>query len=305
MFAKQEKHMNKVFFAIVGTLFLTSCANTFNISGTSNVSTLDGRMLYLKVIQDNELANLDSCDVLHGQFRFGGPLDSVQVAHIFMDDENVMPVVLEGGKIQVRLDDTQMTVTGTPLNEALTEYSQEIKKQLLEKEGRDYPDYLVACIGGGSNAGGTIFHYLDDERAKIILAEAGGLGLESGKTAASILLGKPCVLHGSRTLVIQDGEGNVMEPYSISAGLDYPGIGPLHACLAKEGRAQVLAVNDGEALQAAYELTRMEGIVPALESSHALAVLGKVRFNPQDVVVLTVSGRGDKDMDTYIQHMEA
>ena len=183
--------------------------------------------------------------------------------------------------------------------------SQEIKKQLLEKEGRDYPDYLVACIGGGSNAGGTIFHYLDDERAKIILAEAGGLGLESGKTAASILLGKPCVLHGSRTLVIQDGEGNVMEPYSISAGLDYPGIGPLHACLAKEGRAQVLAVNDGEALQAAYELTRMEGIVPALESSHALAALGKVRFNPQDVVVLTVSGRGDKDMDTYIQHMEA
>ena len=183
--------------------------------------------------------------------------------------------------------------------------SQEIKKQLLEKEGRDYPDYLVACIGGGSNAGGTIFHYLNDERAKIILAEAGGLGLESGKTAASILLGKPCVLHGSRTLVIQDGEGNVMEPYSISAGLDYPGIGPLHACLAKEGRAQVLAVNDGEALQAAYELTRMEGIVPALESSHALAALGKVRFNPQDVVVLTVSGRGDKDMDTYIQHMEA
>ena len=183
--------------------------------------------------------------------------------------------------------------------------SKEIKAQLLEKEGRDYPDYLIACIGGGSNAGGTIFHYLDDERAKIILAEAGGLGLESGKTAASILLGKPSVLHGSRTLVIQDGEGNVMEPYSISAGLDYPGIGPLHACLAKEGRAQVLAVNDNEALQAAYELTRMEGIVPALESSHALAALGKVLFNPQDVVVLTVSGRGDKDMDTYIQHMEA
>ena len=183
--------------------------------------------------------------------------------------------------------------------------SEELKGQLAEKVGRDYPDYLVACIGGGSNAGGTIFHYLDDERAKIILAEAGGLGLGSGKTAASILLGKPCVLHGSRTLVIQDGEGNVMEPYSISAGLDYPGIGPLHACLAKEGRAQVLAVNDSEALQAAYELTRMEGIVPALESSHALAVLGKVRFNPQDVVVLTVSGRGDKDMDTYIQHMEA
>ena len=141
MFAKQEKHMNKVFFAIVGTLFLTSCANTFNINGTSNVSTLDGRMLYLKVIQDNELANIDSCDVLHGQFRFGGPLDSVQVAHIFMDDENVMPVVLEGGKIQVRLDDTQMTVTGTPLNEALTEYSQEIKKLNGELQELAHEEY--------------------------------------------------------------------------------------------------------------------------------------------------------------------
>lgn len=141
MFAKQEKHMNKVFFAIVGALFLTSCANTFNISGTSNVSTLDGRMLYLKVIQDNELANIDSCDVLHGQFRFGGPLDSVQVAHIFMDEENVMPVVLEGGKIQVRLDDTQMTVTGTPLNEALTEYSQEIKKLNGELQELAHEEY--------------------------------------------------------------------------------------------------------------------------------------------------------------------
>ena len=183
--------------------------------------------------------------------------------------------------------------------------SQEIKQQLLEKEGREYPDYLIACIGGGSNAGGTIYHYLDDERAKIILAEAGGEGLESGKNAASILLGKPCILHGSRTLVIQDGEGNVMEPYSISAGLDYPGIGPLHACLAREGRAKVFAVNDDEALRAAYELTRLEGIFPALESSHALATLGKVKFKPGDIVVLTVSGRGDKDMDTYIRHLDA
>ncbi len=183
--------------------------------------------------------------------------------------------------------------------------SQEIKQQLLEKEGREYPDYLIACIGGGSNAGGTIYHYLDDERAKIILAEAGGEGLESGKNAASILLGKPCILHGSRTLVIQDGEGNVMEPYSISAGLDYPGIGPLHACLAREGRAKVFAVNDDEALRAAYELTRLEGIIPALESSHALATLGKVKFKPGDIVVLTVSGRGDKDMDTYIRHLDA
>ena len=183
--------------------------------------------------------------------------------------------------------------------------SQEIKQQLLEKEGREYPDYLIACIGGGSNAGGTIYHYLDDERAKIILAEAGGEGLESRKNAASILLGKPCILHGSRTLVIQDGEGNVMEPYSISAGLDYPGIGPLHACLAREGRAKVFAVNDDEALRAAYELTRLEGIIPALESSHALATLGKVKFKPGDIVVLTVSGRGDKDMDTYIRHLDA
>lgn len=133
--------MNKVFSAIIGALFLTSCAETFNISGTSNVSTLDGRMLYLKVIQNNELENLDSCDVLHGQFRFGGPLDSVQMAHIFMDDENVMPVVLEGGKIQVRLDDTQMTVTGTPLNEALTEYSQEIKKLNGELQEMAHEEY--------------------------------------------------------------------------------------------------------------------------------------------------------------------
>ena len=181
--------------------------------------------------------------------------------------------------------------------------SKEIKEQLLEREGRDYPDYLIACVGGGSNAAGTIYHYLDNERPKIILAEAGGLGLESGKTAASILLGKPGVLHGSRTLVMRDGEGNVMEPYSISAGLDYPGIGPLHACLAKENRVQVFAVNDDEALRAAYELTRLEGIVPALESSHALAALEKIRFRPEDVVVLTVSGRGDKDMDTYIRNL--
>lgn len=181
--------------------------------------------------------------------------------------------------------------------------SEEIKKQLLEHEGRDYPDYLMACIGGGSNAAGTIYHYLDDTRVNIVLAEAGGLGIETGHSAATINLGRPGVLHGSRTLVIQDEDGQVLEPYSISAGLDYPGIGPLHANLAAQHRATVLAVNDDEALRAAFELTRLEGIIPALESAHALGALPKMKFRPTDVVVLTVSGRGDKDIETYLSHM--
>ena len=179
--------------------------------------------------------------------------------------------------------------------------SEEIKKQLSEKEGRDYPDYLFACVGGGSNAAGTIYHYLSDERVKIVLAEAGGRGIFSGKSAATIHLGKKGIIHGARTLVMQNEDGQIEEPYSISAGLDYPGIGPLHANLASLHRATVLAINDDEALRAAYELTRLEGIIPALESAHALGALEKVPFKPEDVVVLTVSGRGDKDMDTYIQ----
>ena len=179
--------------------------------------------------------------------------------------------------------------------------SEEIKKQLTEKEGRDYPDYLFACVGGGSNAAGTIYHYLDDERVKIVLAEAGGRGIFSGKSAATIHLGKKGIIHGARTLVMQNEDGQIEEPYSISAGLDYPGIGPLHANLASCHRATVLAINDDEALRAAYELTRLEGIIPALESAHALGALEKIPFKPEDVVVLTVSGRGDKDMDTYIQ----
>ena len=165
--------------------------------------------------------------------------------------------------------------------------SEEIKKQLSEKEGRDYPDYLFACVGGGSNAAGTIYHYLSDERVKIVLAEAGGRGIFSGKSAATIHLGKKGIIHGARTLVMQNEDGQIEEPYSISAGLDYPGIGPLHANLASCHRATVLA--------------RLEGIIPALESAHALGALEKVPFKPEDVVVLTVSGRGDKDMDTYIQ----
>jgi len=181
--------------------------------------------------------------------------------------------------------------------------SQEIKQQLMEKEGRDYPDILMACVGGGSNAGGTIYHYIDDERVRIVLAEAGGLGVDSGKTAATIALGKTGIIHGAKTYVIQDEDGQIEEPYSISAGLDYPGIGPMHANLAAQQRATVVSVNDDEALAAGLELTRLEGIIPAIESAHALGALPKMHFKPTDVVVLTVSGRGDKDMDTYLKSL--
>ena len=180
--------------------------------------------------------------------------------------------------------------------------SEEIKKQLMEQEGREAPDYLIACIGGGSNAAGTIYHYLNNEKVKFILAEAGGKGVHSGATAATIHLGQVGIIHGFKTLVMMDSKGEICEPYSISAGLDYPGIGPMHAYLAREQRANVLAITDTEALQAAFELTRTEGIIPALESAHALAALNKIDFKPEDVVVLTVSGRGDKDMDTYLEY---
>lgn len=181
--------------------------------------------------------------------------------------------------------------------------SEEIRKQLLEQEGRDYPDYLMACVGGGSNAAGTIYHYIDDERVKIVLAEAGGLGIDTPMSAATIQLGREGIIHGARTLVMQDEDGQIQEPYSISAGLDYPGIGPLHANLSRQKRATVLAINDDEALAAAYKLTRLEGIIPALESAHALGALSKIAFKPTDIVVLTVSGRGDKDIETYLKHM--
>ena len=182
--------------------------------------------------------------------------------------------------------------------------SEEIKWQLQEKIGRNYPDILMACVGGGSNAAGTIYHYIDDERVRIILAEAGGQGADTGHTAATIHAGRLGILHGARTLVMQTPDGQIMEAESISAGLDYPGIGPMHANLASQHRAIVYSVNDDEALQAAYELTRMEGIIPALESAHAVAALQKVQFNPDDVVVLTVSGRGDKDVETYLQYAD-
>ncbi len=180
--------------------------------------------------------------------------------------------------------------------------SEEIKWQLEEKVGRNYPDYLIACVGGGSNAAGTIYHYINDERVKIYLAEAGGHGIHSDYTAATMHCGTEGILHGARTLVMQTPDGQIKEAFTISAGLDYPGIGPMHAHLAESGRTNVLAVNDDEAIYAGYELTRMEGIIPAIESAHAVAALKKLSFKPTDVVVLTVSGRGDKDVQTYLNN---
>ena len=180
--------------------------------------------------------------------------------------------------------------------------SEEIKWQLQEKEGRDYPDYLIACIGGGSNAAGTIYHYVNDKRVKIVLAEAGGCGVDTDRTAATIHRGKVGILHGSKMLVMQTPDGQIEEAFTISAGLDYPGVGPMHCNMAAKGRSTVLAINDDEAIRAGYELTRMEGIIPAIESAHAIALLEKMTFRPDDVVVLTVSGRGDKDIETYLNN---
>lgn len=180
--------------------------------------------------------------------------------------------------------------------------SEELKVQLKEKIGRDYPDTLMACIGGGSNAAGTIYHYMNDERVRIILAEAGGHGVDTDFTAATIHRGTEGIIHGARTLVMQTEDGQIEEAFTISAGLDYPGIGPMHANMAEKKRTNVLAVNDDEAIAAGYELTRLEGIIPAIESAHALAALKKVEFKPDEVVVLTVSGRGDKDVQTYLNN---
>ncbi len=182
--------------------------------------------------------------------------------------------------------------------------SEEIRVQLREKEGRDFPDFLMAFAGGGSKAAGTVYHYLGDERVKIVLAEAGGEGLLSGRSAATIQLGREGIIHGARTLVMQTEDGQIEEPYSISAGLDYRGNGQLNAILAQTGRAKGAAVDDDEALRGAFELTRLEGIIPALESAHALGALPRMEFRPSDVVVLTVSGRGDKDMETYLANMD-
>lgn len=179
--------------------------------------------------------------------------------------------------------------------------SREIRRQLLEQTGKELPDYVVACIGGGSNAAGAFYHFLKENSVGLIAAEAAGKGVESGDSAATIQLGKEGIIHGSRTLVMQTDDGQIVEPYSISAGLDYPGVGPLHAYLATSGRSEVLAITDEEALAAAMELTRLEGIIPALESAHALGVLGRRKFREGDVVVINLSGRGDKDMHTYLE----
>ena len=180
--------------------------------------------------------------------------------------------------------------------------SEEILMQLQAKIGRNYPDYLMACVGGGSNAIGTFYHYLDNEKVHLIAAEAGGKGCDTPFTAATIHCGTTGILHGSRTLILQTPDGQVIEPYSISAGLDYPGIGPVHAHLASTGRATIYSINDDEAVRAAYELTRLEGIIPAMESAHILAVLPKMELSEDDVVVITVSGRGDKDMKSFLDN---
>ena len=179
--------------------------------------------------------------------------------------------------------------------------SEEIKKQLLAEIGNPYPDYVLACVGGGSNAAGAFYHFLSDEHVNLIGVEAGGKGVDSGESAATTALGKPGVLHGSKTLLMQTKDGQVIEPYSISAGLDYPGIGPLHAHLFEVGRVQFLNVTDDEAMNAGIELSRTEGIIPAIESAHAVAALQKLELNSDDVVVINLSGRGDKDLETYIR----
>jgi tryptophan synthase beta chain len=179
--------------------------------------------------------------------------------------------------------------------------SEEIKRQLQEEIGNPYPDYVVACVGGGSNAAGAFYHYLDDAHVNLVGVEAAGKGVDSGESAATTALGKPGVLHGSKTLLMQTSDGQVIEPYSISAGLDYPGIGPVHAHLFETGRVQFVNATDDEAMNAGIELSRLEGIIPAIESAHAIAALTKLELEQDDVVVINLSGRGDKDLETYIR----
>jgi tryptophan synthase beta chain len=180
--------------------------------------------------------------------------------------------------------------------------SEETKKQLIEQTGSDQPDYVLACVGGGSNAMGMFYHFIDDENVKLIAVEAAGKGVSSGHSAATTFLGKEGVLHGSRSILMQTIDGQVTEPYSISAGLDYPGIGPQHAHLFKTTRAQYVSITDEESLDAGLLCTQLEGIIPAIESAHALAYLEKMKFNGTENVVICLSGRGDKDMDTYMKH---
>ncbi|WP_034922435.1 tryptophan synthase subunit beta [Gillisia sp. CAL575] len=180
--------------------------------------------------------------------------------------------------------------------------SEEIKSQLLEKEGREAPDYVVACVGGGSNAAGIYYHYLDNPEVGIIAVEAAGKGVLTGESAATSALGKEGIIHGSKTLLMQSPDGQITEPYSISAGLDYPGIGPMHANLFRSGRAEFISITDADAMKAGQELAKLEGIIPAIETSHALAIFEDRKFKKDDIVVLNLSGRGDKDLSTYIEY---
>ena len=182
--------------------------------------------------------------------------------------------------------------------------SKEVKTQLLEKEGRDYPDYLIACVGGGSNAAGLYYHYLNNEKVKIIAVEAGGKGINSGESAATIKLGKIGIMHGSKTLLMQNDDGQIIEPYSISAGLDYPGIGPLHSHLYETERAKFVSVNDSEAMDWGLALSQIEGIIPAIETAHAFSILDTMAFKKDDILVFNCSGRGDKDLETYIKYFK-
>ena len=182
--------------------------------------------------------------------------------------------------------------------------SEEIRAQLLEKTGSELPDYVVACVGGGSNAAGAFYHFLEEPSVRLVAVEAAGHGVNSGHSAATSVLGTPGIIHGARTLLMQDEHGQITEPYSLSAGLDYPGIGPLHAYLADAGRARFIAIEDEDALLAVAECSRLEGIIPALETAHALAALGQLGAGPSDVVVLNLSGRGDKDLETYVKYAD-
>ena len=180
--------------------------------------------------------------------------------------------------------------------------SEEIKSQLYEKEGTKSPDYLIANIGGGSNAAGLYYHYLEDEKVKIISVEAAGEGVKSGKSAATSVLGKTGIIHGSKTLLMQTKDGQIIEPYSISAGLDYPGVGPLHAHLLESKRADFMSITDSDAMLAGLEVSKLEGIIPAIETAHAFAAFKYLDFKPNEIIVVNFSGRGDKDLNTYIDY---
>lgn len=182
--------------------------------------------------------------------------------------------------------------------------SEEMQWQLLEQSGSSDPDMIIACVGGGSNAAGAYYHYLDKPNVRLVAVEAAGLGVDSGESAATSVLGTKGIIHGSRTLLMQTADGQIIEPYSISAGLDYPGIGPMHAHLIDSGRAEAVSITDQEALDAAFQLTKIEGIIPALETAHAFAALDKIKFSEKDNIVINLSGRGDKDLETYIKYLD-